>query len=253
MTIAIDDRGFTLGDGLFETVLAQSGRLELWDEHVARLMRGCETLGLPAPQEDRLRRAALATLRLEGLEGVRAAVRISWTAGGGGRGLDRPQAVSPTLVVQASAAPAASMNARLVTVSIRRNETSPASRLKTLSYLDNIAARREALAAGGTEALMLNSRGVIAGAAAANIFWIKAGVLHTPSLDCGVLDGIMRGRVIAASPMPVAEVQIGREALEGAEAVFLTNSLIGLQAVTTLDGHAVAGAELVEAVRRSLS
>ena len=48
MTIPIDDRGLTLGDGLFETVLAENGALVLWGEHVARLVRGCEAIGLPA-------------------------------------------------------------------------------------------------------------------------------------------------------------------------------------------------------------
>eukprot|EP01030_Chromulinospumella_sphaerica_P018344 gene18344-18201_t len=93
----------------------------------------------------------------------------------------------------ASASPAPAGPAVLVTVGVRRNEHSPASRLKTLSYLDNVLARREA---GGAEALMLNTAGEIACAAVANLFWVRDGRLFTPALDCGVLDGIMRGVVI---------------------------------------------------------
>ena len=152
MTIPFDDRGFTLGDGLFETVLAEDGALAFWREHVERLKRGCTTLGLPLPDEGLLREQALAALEEAGLGAGRAAVRLSWTAGRGGRGLDRPETFAPLLVVQAAPAPAPTHPARLVTASVRRNAASPVSRLKTLAYLDQVLARREALAAGGDEA-----------------------------------------------------------------------------------------------------
>jgi branched-chain amino acid aminotransferase/4-amino-4-deoxychorismate lyase len=244
MTIPLDDRGFTLGDGLFETVLAQDGRLALWREHVDRLSRGCATLGLPTPREDTLRRHALAALDEAGLRTGRAAVRLSWSAGGGGRGLDRPGQPAPRLVVQAAPAPLPAGPARLVTVSVRRNQRSPISRLKTLSYLDQVLARREAAAAGGDEALMLNGAGMLACAAAANIFWLAKGVLHTPSLECGVLDGLVRARLIASAPMEVRQSHSGREALDDAEAIFLTNCLIGVRAVAWLDGRAIDGQQL---------
>ena len=128
---------------------------------------------------------------------------------------------------------------------VRRNETSPASRLKALSYLDNILARAQARAAGADDALMLNTRGEIACAAAANLFWIEDGRLFTPALECGVLDGIMRAQVLAVAGINVAEVRAGREALDRAEAVFLTNSLVGIQPVAALDGRPLGPHPLV--------
>ena len=250
--IAPDDRGFTLGDGLFETVLAEDGVLDLWSEHVERMKRGCATLGLPAPEEAHLRAGALAALEAAGLTRARAAVRLSWTAGRGGRGLERPGSPLPRLSVLAMAAPAPTGPARLVTASVRRNETSPVSRLKTLSYLDQVLARREAAAAGADEALMLNGAGQIACAAAANIFWLATGVLHTPALDCGVLDGVMRARVIARSPVAVVETRAPLSALAEAEAVFITNSLIGLRAVTAIDGRPIGGEATVSDLRNSV-
>lgn len=252
MTVPIDDRGLTLGDGLFETVLAEDGILRLWDEHVARLVRGCATLGLPAPAGEVLERAAGQALTDVGLLGGRAAVRLSWTAGSGGRGLDRPTTPEPRLVVQAAPAPLPSGPARLATVSIRRNPTSPTSRLKTLAYLDPVLARREAVLAGADEALMLDTEGRVACAGAANVFWLAEGVLHTPALDCGVLDGIIRARVIAAAPCEVAETRAGREALDEVEAIFLTNSLIGVRAVSSLDGRAIGGEGLVSEIARAV-
>lgn len=253
MSVPFDDRGLLLGDGLFETILAKDGALVLWAPHLARLTAGCAALGLPAP--DAAEALRLCENAMAGLDGQRGAVRLTLTAGSGGRGLDRPTEIAPRLFATAVPMARPEGPARLVTVSVRRNEGSPASRLKTLSYLDNVLARREA---GAAEALMLNSRGEVACAAVANLFWIADGRLETPALDCGVLDGVIRGQVLAAAKAlraSVAEVRVGRERLEGAEGLFLTNSLIGVRAVDRLDGQALPdhplAAELAGAVNWS--
>ena len=233
--IGLDDRGLLLGDGLFETVLARAGELVDLEAHLARMVAGCAVLGLPAPdpgQAEALMRRALTDA---GLTHGRAAVRLTYTAGSGGRGLDRPQAPHPRLFATAAAAAVAAGPARLMISTVARNEGSPASRLKTLAYLDNVLARREALAADADEAVMLNGRGEIACAAAANLFWIAQGRVFTPSLACGVLDGIVRRAVMAA--VTVQEAAVGAEALAGAQAVFLTNSLIGVREAASLDGR----------------
>jgi branched-chain amino acid aminotransferase/4-amino-4-deoxychorismate lyase len=234
--VPFDDRGLTLGDGLFETLLAVDGRLRDADAHLARLAAGCAALGLPAPDAA----AALALMRdaVAGSAGRRA-VRLTLTAGSGGRGLERP--ASPRLRMFAAAAPAPppAGPARLVVSTVRRNAGSPAARLKTLAYLDNVLARREAQAAGADEALMLNGAGEVACAAAANVFWLKAGRLYTPALDCGVLAGVTRAAVIAEAArrgVPTEQVAAGLEAVRAAEAVFLTSSLVGVRAAASLDG-----------------
>ena len=236
--IPLDDRGLLLGDGLFETVLSRGGELVALAAHLERMAAGCAVLGLPAPdpgEAESLMRHALADA---GLEGARAAVRLTLTAGSGGRGLDRPQAPAPRLVAAAAASAAPATPARLIVSLIRRNEGSPASRLKSLAYLDNVLARREALAAGADEAVMLNGAGQVACAAAANLFWVRGGQVFTPSLDCGVLDGIVRRQVMAT--VAVTQVAVGVEVLRDAEAIFLTNSLIGVREVAGLDRRVLA-------------
>ena len=104
-TVPPDDRGFLLGDGLFETLLVLAGRPLFLDAHLSRLARGCGALGLPAPDEPVVRRALDQALAGAGLTDVRAAVRLTWTAGSGGRGLDRPASPQPRLVVTAAPAP----------------------------------------------------------------------------------------------------------------------------------------------------
>ncbi len=247
--IPSDDRGLLLGDGLFETILAENGEFDAFDAHAERMVRGSAVLGLPAPDADQLRAAALAILDERGLAGERAAVRLSWTAGSGGRGLERPAAPKPRLLAQAAPAPRPIGPARLAVVAIRRNATSSTSRLKTLAYLDNVLARREAVAAGADEALMLNTDGELCGGAAANLFWVTDGRLFTPALECGVLDGIMRGQVLAAAArlgVEAVEARAGMAALASVEAVFLTNSLIGLRRVAAIDGRPVRDHALIE-------
>ncbi|HEY3799225.1 MAG TPA: aminotransferase class IV [Caulobacteraceae bacterium] len=230
--IPFDDRGLLLGDGLFETLLWKDGALVLADAHAARMAAGAAALGLPAPDAAAFQQAARTAVADAGLAAGRAAVRITYTAGSGGRGLDRPAMLAPRLFATAAPSSPPRAPARLMIAEVRRNEASPVSRFKTLSHLESVLARREALAAGADEAVMFNTRGEVASAAAANLFWIEGEALVTAPVDVGRLDGIMAGAVVAAAHrlgVPVREVRAGPEALAAADALFLTNSLIGVR------------------------
>jgi len=249
-----DDRGLTLGDGLFETLLAKGGELVAAEAHLDRLAAGCSTLGLPAPDRGLARR--LMTEAVAAAPAPRLAVRLTLTAGSGGRGLDRPAAPALRLFARADPIAEASGPARLAVSSVRRNAGSPASRLKALAYLDNVLARREALAAGADEALMLNGAGEVACAAAANIFWVREGRLFTPALDCGVLAGVMRAAVLEIAGrmgIAAAEVRAPLDAMAAADEIFLTNSLVGVRPVAALDGRTPPGGGFAQALRRAVS
>jgi branched-chain amino acid aminotransferase/4-amino-4-deoxychorismate lyase len=159
-------------------------------------------------------------------------------------------------MASAAPAPAAGATVRLARVEIRRNEGSLASRCKTLAYLDNVLARAAARRAKADEALMLNNRGELACAAAANLFWLMGETLFTPALDCGVLDGVMRAQVLEAARgmgLERREVRCGPEVLVGVEALFLTNSLIGVAPVSALDGRMFGGSVWTERLGEALS
>ncbi|MES2343996.1 MAG: aminotransferase class IV [Pseudomonadota bacterium] len=249
--IPLDDRGLLLGDGLFETLLAKDGTLVEAQAHLARMAAGCAVLGLPAPDPGEAMDLMGRALSEAGLERGRAAVRLTLTAGSGGRGLDRPAGPEPRLFAKAAASVAPTTPARLMVSTVARNAGSPAARLKTLAYLDNVLARREALGAGADEAVMLNGAGQVACAAAANLFWVSGGQVFTPALACGVLDGIVRRQVMAA--VPVTEVAAGVEVLRAAQAVFLTNSLIGVRAAASLDGRPLAGSDRVAEIAQAIT
>jgi branched-chain amino acid aminotransferase/4-amino-4-deoxychorismate lyase len=254
--VPADDRGLTLGDGLFETVLARAGALVLFDEHFTRLCEAAAVLGLAAPEKPLVRRQARAALEQAELERRRAAVRITWTAGSGGRGLDRPAEPAPRLMVTAHEALRPDTPARLATASVRRNPSSPTASLKTLSYLDPVIARREAAAAGGDEALMLDLGGAMACAAAANLFWIERGRLFTAPAEGAILPGIMRAQVLAAARRLKTETVIEAappERLADADGAFLTNSLIGVRPVASLDGQPLRQSPLTAALAAAVT
>ena len=125
--VPADDRGLLLGDGLFETLLARDGAIEDFERHLARMAAGCAVLGIGAPDEAAARAAATAALAEAGLGQGRAAVRLTLTSGSG-RGLDRPLLTAGRLIAQATPAPDWRGPAALATVTVRRNQASPASR-----------------------------------------------------------------------------------------------------------------------------
>lgn len=252
--IPLDDRGFTLGHGLFETVLWADGAPEHWDAHVERLERGCRALDLPLPDRAQFRAAAEAAVQVRGAP-RRAAVRLNWSAGSGDRGLDPPAVFEPRLTASASVLGPPPGPARLATAHVRRNDRSPAARLKSLSYLDSVIARAEARGVGADEALMLNTAGEVACAAAANVFWVHHDEVFTPDLACGVLDGVIRREVIAACHalgLPVHEVFANSGRLAGAP-MFITNSLVGVRPVANLDGRDLPASPVTKALAKALS
>ncbi len=237
------DRGFLLGDGIFETVLAVDGVVRHGARHLARLQDGAKLLNIPVPFSDRDILAAMGRLLQDnGLLPGRVALRVTLSRGVGARGVAPPLDASPTLLLTSVFVPAAPANIRAVISSYVRNEKSISSRIKSLNYMDNIMARNEAAQRGADEALMFNSAGNIAAASAANLFVVADGELCTPSVEDGALPGIMRAIVMesaVALNIPVREGPIARDALPAASEAFLTNALIGVCPLIEIDGRPV--------------
>lgn len=223
------DRGFTLGDGLFETIAVRDGAGLRMAAHCARLRTGAALLGLPVTlSDDALAEAVTATATANGLRD--AAVRLTLSAGAGPRGLLRPDPVRPTLLLTAAPLPPPQPAARLtVARGTCRNERSPLSRIKSTNYLDSILARREAAAAGADDAVMLNTQGRVAEATAANIFLQLDCGWVTPPIEEGALPGVMRAAMIVA--WEAAERPVTVDDLRRADAIMLTTALGLRQAV----------------------
>jgi branched-chain amino acid aminotransferase len=230
------DRGFTLGDGIFETIRAVDYRPAYAGRHFARLREGAGVLRIPVPySDDALLQALDAVLHANRM--ANAALRMTLTRGPAARGVLPPAEVTPTLLVSAGPMPDQLFAARLIVAQrTRRDETSRLTRIKSLNYLDSIMARQEAFEAGADDALLLNTRGGLAEATAANVFlFIDSGWVTPPVAD-GALPGITRALLLEAG--------IGREASipaagwQRAEAGFLANSL-GKRPIARIERHAL--------------
>lgn len=234
--VAAADRGFLLGDGLFETLAVRGGRVWRVARHLARLRAGAAVLDIPVTADDAELAAAIRdTAGRNGV--VDGLVRLTLTRGAGAGGLVPAGPVEPTLLVSARARPVDDGPLRAVIArTTRRNELSPLAGIKSTSYLDGIIAQREAAARGAAAALLLNTRGRVAEGAIANIFARVGGRLVTPPVGEGALPGIMRAAVMALGD--VFEAPLTEADLAGADEVMLTNSA-GVRALVEIDGRPV--------------
>lgn len=245
--LAVDraERGLTLGDGLFETLLVLN-RKPLWGNmHFARLEAAAQELGIGFDR-DGLDDAVEEVL--DGAPKSHQVLRVTLTRGAGVRGLGASGGSSSLLITLDPFDPA--LMFKPVTLSstvIRRNPQSVSARLKTLSYIDNIAAAREAAGHGMEDALLLNTKGNVACSTIANVFLMKGGTLVTPARDQGILTGVTRQALIHAAAhlgLATEERAVKPSEIGRADAVFLTNSLRFIRPVTALDQKPLRQADL---------
>jgi branched-chain amino acid aminotransferase len=250
------DRGFQLGDGVFETLRARGGRPTELAEHLARLRRSAAGLDIelgPSTESD-IERGIAALLDADGLGGPRgdASVRVTVSRGAiFGRGLLPAEAAAATVVIQAWPVPPTPADhldrgLHLVTSAVRRDPASPLAALKTTSRADYVYARLEARRAGADDALFLTTDGRLSEATSANLFLVRArdavAELATPGLDCAILPGTTRSWILgwagAAGLAPV-ETSLGPADLAAADEAFLCSSVAGILPVTRFDGAAI--------------
>lgn len=235
--VSVFDHGLTVGDGVFETVKADSGRPFALTRHLERLTRSARGLGLPDPDLDEVRRACTAVLEANPMPLGR--LRLTYTGGYGPLGSDRGDR-GPTLVAALGETTRRPDSTAVVTVPWTRNERGALTGLKTTSYAENVVALARAREQGASEALFANTVGRLCEGTGSNVFVVLDGEIHTPPLSSGCLDGITRALVIAWTG--AKETDLPLDVLEQAEEVFLTSTLRDVQAVHRVDDRDLAGA-----------
>lgn len=240
--ISVFDRGFMRGDALFETLRTYGGRIFRLDEHLARMDQGLDMLHYPARTTDLdLKAAAEETVRASGLESAR--VRIQVSRGAGSTEFTIRTDTPPTVVVTVQPLvehPMKPLN--VVIASIRRDERSPLSRIKTINYIPSLLAKLEAENAGADDAILLNYAGNVAEGCVSNVFIARDGVLMTPDLSSGVLPGTVRQFVMEIadeSGIRVQESPVNPEQLYTADEVFMTSSTREIAPVEAVDGRRI--------------
>jgi branched-chain amino acid aminotransferase len=244
----VGDRAFLLGDGVFETIAVNHGKAIWLNEHLERMGKASSELGLLFDKAK----------IIHGIEAVLhksvakfEVLRITLSRGATTRGFTA-KGTSPNLLISRNLYDAANHppSMRLAVSKIRRNETAPSSCLKTLSYIDDIAAAREVMAKAD-DALMLNTVGHVASTTIGNIFMLRAGELVTPSLDQGILAGITRAKVLALDNWQSREAVVTLNDLLSADAVFVTNSLRLVTQVSSIDGKTI-GSHSIQNLKTTL-
>ncbi|MFB0528217.1 MAG: aminotransferase class IV, partial [bacterium] len=231
--ISVFDRGFLYGDGLFETMRAYWGEVFRLGDHLDRLCRSAKEIELSfsySPKE--LKNIIKKILRINSLSD--AYIRLTLSRGVSEPGLISKPKSSATLVIVARKFNPLSPSEyrrgwRATIVEARQNQASPVSRLKSLNFLNNILARKEAKAKRVDEGILLNTLGEVTEASTSNIFLVKRDSVITPREESGLLPGITRGVVLELATslgLKAYKRKVSLDELMGAEEAFLTNSLI---------------------------
>jgi branched-chain amino acid aminotransferase len=252
-TLLVGDRGFQLGDGLFETLRVRRGVAIEIGLHVARLREGTGILAIPMPLSDAELAAAIAAVVAANAPGD-AAVRVTVSRGVPvGRGLlpSGWRELVPTVVIQAwphvpVAAEALARGVRAVIATGRRDPAHPLASVKTISRADHVHAKLEAERFGADDAITLTIDGHVAEATTANIALIIGKQLLTPPLAAGILAGTTREWLLrpdgaAALGLAASEAWVTPDDLLAADEVLLCSSVAGFQALVVLDGGPIAG------------
>jgi len=241
--ISVYDHGLLYGDGVFEGIRVYDGKIFRLTQHVDRLYESARHIYLEIPMtREKMAEAITSTVRANAKDN--GYIRAIVTRGSGYLGLDPRKTTDPQVIIivdDIALYPPElyEHGLEIATASTIRNHPNALNpRIKSLNYLNNIMAKVEAVNAGCFEALMLNPKGEVAECSGDNIFLVKHGVLKTPPLDAGILEGVTRNAVIElarAADIPVLETALTRHDVYAADECFLTGTAAEVVPVVRCD------------------
>jgi branched-subunit amino acid aminotransferase/4-amino-4-deoxychorismate lyase len=229
------------GRGVFTTLAIYNGKSFLWSKHWQRLTTHANKLDIDHSgcTEKGVGDALQKLIGVNQVKDGRARVILLARSGRDLWKTKMPGGKKTDLLIMTGDPPKAPPNGYSLAVSpFRTNTFSPLTGIKSLNYLNNVLAWEEAQSRDFDEAVVLNERGEIASATTSNIFWVKDGTVHTPSLSTGALAGITRECVIDVASkhfIPLLESVYEMTHLTDADEIFLTSSGLGVAPVTTFD------------------
>ena len=239
--IAVSDRALHYGDGCFTTARLQQGNIALLEAHLQRLREATSALRINGVDwrilKEEMQVAAASGPQAEGV------LKVILTRGSGGRGYSAADCRQPTRIVMLSAAPGhyaalRETGVRLATSAIRLGINPQLAGIKHLNRLEQVLIRTELEQSGADEALVLDTEGKLVECCAANLFWRKENQLFTPALNGSGVNGIMRRHVIGLARRHgylCQEVRALPETLGDADEVFITNALMPILPVASID------------------
>ncbi|WP_319467733.1 aminotransferase class IV [uncultured Trichococcus sp.] len=228
--------GFLYGYGVFETIRVSGKQALYLDQHFTRMVQALSVLGMNCPyQETELQQIIEKLLELNGVsEGF---VKV---VGSKPNPKKQPKQDADILILTGTKTykEEYATGLKVCLADARRNEFSKIVGIKSMNYTENILEKEAAVQKGFDEAIFLNTHDHVAEGCVSNVFWVKDGIVYTPSLHCGILEGTARARVIkkcAAFQIPVQEGAYGLEKLLSADELFVTNALMDIMPVSLLE------------------
>lgn len=228
-------RAFLFGDGLFETMVVQNGKIRFSIFHAERLLEGCRVLGFETSTLSSLEEIER---QLRGLD-LQGNLRIRWNVYRAGLGKYTPTTdrIEESLIIQEfQPAPLVKQNAYISKDYFVPR--SPWSHCKTLNALPYVLANRQRKGLGMDEVILLDGQGYLSEAGSANLFWEKDGVVYTPSLECSCISGIGRKALLQFFESAAIRYEVGQfsqEQMSNADRVFVSN-VTGLSYIASIEG-----------------
>ncbi|MBE7492056.1 MAG: aminotransferase class IV [Planctomycetes bacterium] len=245
--VSVFDHGFLFGDSVYEVVRTVGGQLFAAKQHLARLHASAAAIELRVPRKDDwlLRHLAAMHRRKPRTESY---LRLIVTRGEGQLELHPQSCKRPAVIGIAKPLPQwddehYAHGCKIVLAGVRRNlkqATDPA--VKSGNYLNNVLALMEARREDAAEALMVNAQGLLTECTTSNIFLVKAGVVRTPALEHGLLQGVTRGFVLELCRklgLPAEEAALTPDDLFAADEVFITSTTRDVMPVGHIGKHKV--------------
>ena len=243
--ISVLDRGFTYGDGLFETMRVYSGKIFRLEHHLDRLFQSARSIFIELPiTKNEIQSAIYAAIKLNGLSD--SIVRLTVTRGELGSGVNVDYSSPPTIVILVKPVKAISKKTYKEGIGIKLYKKSAirtqgiSNKIKSCNYLSNIILRENALKENFFEAVLLDHNHNVTEGTISNIFIIKNNQLKTPILNEFVLSGIIRQAILdlcLENNIPFKEDRITERELYEADELFLTNSGIEILPVRNINHH----------------
>ena len=233
------DRGLAYGDGLFTTMKVQFGDVQLWDFHLQRLQLGAKRLFFPTIDWLRLN-AEVGLVTKSVAHKNECVIKIIITRGSGGRGYSAQGCDAPLRIIMSSVYPDFYHQWQQQGIQVIQCETQLSSNkqlagLKTLNRLEQVLIKQELHSKQALEGLVCDNQGYVIEACTANIFIYLDGQWKTPKLNSSGVAGVLRRQVMESAlqkGIEISEEDIHRDSLKKAQAICLSNALMGIVPVT---------------------
>jgi branched-chain amino acid aminotransferase len=245
--VSVFDHGLLYGDGVFEGIRVYSGRVFELEAHIDRLYNSAKGIRLDIPMSrEKLIGAIHKTVEANGV--ADGYIRLVVTRGVGTLGLNPFTCETPTIVIISDSIQPYSeelYEQGLKTISattVRNHPLAIPPQLKSLNYLNNILAKIEALDNDVPEAIMYNHEGYVAEATVDNVFVVRKGIVYTPPVQAGSLEGITREVVIRLAKkegIEVVEKNLTRFDLYISDELFLTGTAAEVIGVVEIDSRVI--------------